>query len=635
MFIIEVLPIGRGVIPESLSYFSHIEYPKGTIIQAPVRKSTLPAIVTSVTEAFSMKAALRAATFSLRKLPEQKDTPQLSRHFLETAEKAALYYGTTISVVLAGMMPKEIREGLVPFAPQAADSENIPPPDTKPRIFLAPSRDRYNEYGRMVRESFAAKHSIMFVVPTIEHARQFEKRLSPGIGDYTVVLYSGQSTRTLQKSYATIGNEVHPLLIIATPQHACCVERADVGGIILEHERSAGYVGKVRPYLDYRFILSTYASLCGRTCVLADSIVRTEEIFDLRNGDAVPFLEAPRRIELPGTLSVISLVPDSDGKTPFSLLSKKLARAIEIALRANRRVFLYSARRGLSPLVACIDCGTILRDPDSGSPLALIRTMKGGVEERWLVSSVSGFKVKAYDTCPNCGGWRLRERGIGIQQVYDELTKHFNSNLITLFDHQTASTHKKAALLRDGFYANDAGGILLGTALALPYLTEEVSMSAVMSMDSLRAIPSWRQQEEVFNVLMHLREKTTGTVHIQTRADAEDEVFELARVGNIHDFYTQELELREALKYPPSAVFIHLAWKEPEGQGPVLKKMLGELFAAEEISLYSAPYGDSTGTLHYGLIRVPRAKWPNDNIVKGLRGLPRGIRVTINPDRIV
>ena len=57
MFIIEVIPIGKGVIPASLSYFSHTAYARGTLLQIPVRKKSLPAIVTSSIDAFSMKTA--------------------------------------------------------------------------------------------------------------------------------------------------------------------------------------------------------------------------------------------------------------------------------------------------------------------------------------------------------------------------------------------------------------------------------------------------------------------------------------------------------------------------------------------------------------------------------------------------
>ena len=629
MFIIEVTPIGRGVLPESLSYFSHTSYPRGTLLQIPVRKKNIPGIVMNITEAFSMKAALRAATFSLRRLPEQKAPHYLSPAFLETAERSATYHGTTQNAALFGIIPKEMREGIIPFSALEMHEEQIPTHDTKPRIFAAPFRDRTNEYVRMVRELFAARQSIVFVVPTLEYIEQFKEKLGHGIEAYTVTLFSGQSASALEKAYRIISSEKHPLLIITTPYYAC-IERQDIGAYVLEHERSNGYVGKVRPYLDYRYILTNYTALRGITCILADTIVRTEEIHALNTGAAIPFMDVSKRLELPGTLMVVMQEPEKD--VAFSLLSKKLKYALDQAIKQKKHVFVFCARRGIAPLVACVDCGHILRDPESGSPLALVRTTDtSGTEKRWFVSSVSGYRTPASDLCPHCGSWRLKERGIGIQQVYDELIKHYDREQILLFDHQTASTQKKADRLRTIFFERK-GGILLGTALAIPYLTHHIDLSAVISMDSLRALPSWRGQEETFNILMTLREKTDGPVLVQSRT--EDEIFDYVRHGTIGDFYAQELIVREECKYPPFNVFIHFAWRTSQHETVNIKKILTNAFAENSLSLYSAPYGEE-GPMHYGLIRVPQASWPDADIVAKLRTIPPHIRIMINPDRII
>jgi primosomal protein N' (replication factor Y) (superfamily II helicase) len=350
---------------------------------------------------------------------------------------------------------------------------------------------------------------------------------------------------------------------------------------------------------------------------------------------ALPLREMPSRLEFRGELSVISQEPDGNGTIPFRLFSKKLERAIETAMKNKRHIFLFAARRGLAPLIACIDCGHIFRDPESGSPLSLIRTTKAGAEVRTLVSGVSGFRMPAPDTCPACGGWRLRERGIGIQHVYDDLIRKYEARFITLMDRESASSHKKAVILRDAFYGNP-GGIMLGTALSLPYLSGMVDLSAVVSMDSLRALPSWRQEEETMSILCHLREKTRGTVYVQTRAAEDDELFGFARQGAIQGFFERELSLREAFKYPPYHIFIHLAWRETgREEMSAARKMVTELFAPYGISIYSAPHRTPDGGIGYGLLRIERNAWPHEEVVARLRSLPPSVRIMLNPDRII
>ena len=321
---------------------------------------------------------------------------------------------------------------------------------------------------------------------------------------------------------------------------------------------------------------------------------------------------------------------DADGTLSFTLFSPITLETIEKTRSAGGRAFLFCARRGLAPLVVCADCGSILRCPRSGSPLALQRIFRNGVEERWLVSSVSGYKRKADELCPQCGSWRLQPRGIGIQQVYDELVTRLGSQDIILFDHHTASTRKKASALIDAFN-HKKKTILLGTALALPYLHTLVDFSAVVNMDALRAIPSWRQQEESLGILLTLREKTEGYVFIQTRSE-NDDVIRYAKNGTIDAYYTDELAVRKQFAYPPYFTFIHLTWqKQPDD---MLGSVIAETFAPFDIAIYGgAPPAENS--LGYGLIRVPSADWPQDALVDALRSLPPSVRIIINPDRIV
>ncbi len=628
MFVIEITPIGRGVLAESLSYFSHTAYPLGALLSIAVRKSTQLGVVTKITDAFSMKTALRAATFSLRKLDEQVPKHHLSPHIIETATKAAAFYAASMGSVLFSLIPKEIREGTIPFL-EGTEHNDILPNTEKPYVFIAPAKERYREYRRMVRESFANKKSVHCVLPTLEYVSEVQDLLSTGIEAYTVLLHSGQPRSSFQKMYERLRNEGHPLLIITTPGHAF-IDRKDIGTVIVEHARSNGYRAKIRPYIDYRFALEVHATAHRRTLIYADTVARSEEIYRLHNGSATSFGELPKRHSLPATLQVITMESEADPAT-FLLISPELKKHLELAVKNKERFFLYSARRGLAPLVACADCKHIFRDPHSGSPLALIRAAHHGEQKRFLVSSVSGYRMLAPDTCPTCGGWRLRERGIGIQHVYDELSKIIDPASIFLFDHITASTHKKAQKIRDSFYEKK-GSILLGTALALPYIAHPVHHSAIMSMDSLRALPSWRQQEEVFALMMSLREKTMGSVFVQTRS--EDDIFELVRRGELQEFYDQELKLREQFRYPPYDIFLHLTWYESENT-TTTRDMLGQQFAPYAISLYSAPNVSAGKQLWYGLIRIPRSDWPLEELSQQLRTLPPTIRIMINPDRII
>lgn len=628
MFIVEVIPVGRGIPTETLSYFSPRAFERGALVRINVRKSELPAIVTSSQEAFTMKAALRAATFSLRRLKNQEPQGRLSLDIIEVAEAMAERYASSLGSILYALLPKEVRDGSVPLPTEVEHDLILPISADKPMVFQDVEDLRFHEYERMIRESFAQGRSLLFVAPTSASVISVAERLGKGIENYTLLLHGGAAARPLKKAFSELSDNTHPLFIIATPAYAT-IARRDIGTVVVEYERSGSYVGKTRPYLDHREALESHALRTGRRFILAGSVIRSEVIYRLELGEAVPFREQPKRLEFDSALRVIEMKPDSDGGAAFTLFSPKLLEAITATLKDKRRVFLFSARRGLAPLVACIDCGEIFRDPNSGAPLALERRTRNGTEERWLISSVSGYHVRAPDLCPLCGSWRLRERGIGIQQVHDELRKHVDAPII-LFDHLSAKTEKRSLQLLEQFYSVKRS-VLIGTALTLPRLKHPVAMSAIVNMDALRAIPSWRQQEEMFAILMALREKTEDAVYVQTRGI--DDIFDLVKRGQIAEFYASELGVRKEYRYPPYTHFIHLSWHE-ENDGPI-KQMLAGSLKAFDISLYTSPHVGEANPVQYGLIRLPREVWPNKELGVLLRGLPPAIKIVIDPDRII
>jgi primosomal protein N' len=272
-----------------------------------------------------------------------------------------------------------------------------------------------------------------------------------------------------------------------------------------------------------------------------------------------------------------------------------------------------------------MDCGYIFRSPQSGAPYSLVRTQKQGAEERWFVCSTSGQRERAADTCTECGSWRLRERGIGIQHVHDELGKLLKDVPIILFDHMTASTYKKACFLRDTFYGTK-GAVMLGTHMAIPYLVRPIDTAIVVNMDALLATPTWRLEEENLALLLSLREVTKGVVYIQLRG-TENDLISHAKHAAVEHFYT--------FNYPPFTTFIHLTWQGTPEVVRKLEKDVEETLHDFALSVYPSPNPPKNVLILYGLIRVSTKDWPDKKLAAALMRLPPSVRVVINPDRIV
>jgi primosomal protein N' (replication factor Y) (superfamily II helicase) len=629
MFVIEVVPLRRGIGIDTLSYFGSESYPIGTLLSIPVRSQVILGLVTNVNEVSAAKTALRAATFSLRRLPLQESVQTLSPAYIKTAELLGNEYGTHIGNILFNLLPPEIQRGDVAL-PHTLSVEvkerHIP------ELLQATREERYATYRSLVRETFAHGSSVLLVAPTSTEAEELRRALERGIEDRIILLTSVLGKRDLKKAYEALEDFSHAKLIIATPSHAL-IERHDVTRVILEESRSPHYKERVRPYLDYRDVIRIHAGECGRRLLFGDLLPRTEEEEARREDRMLTLGETPKRLQLPGKLNIVTMPEKMElGKT-LPIFTEEMSMLIKEVRKKKSHLFIFSARRGLSPVVACQDCGHIFRSPESGAPYSLLRVMKNGAEERFFVCSTSGERVRAADVCTQCGSWKLRERGIGIQYVHDELRKIAKDTPLVLFDHTTATTYKKAHFLKEAFYGTK-GAIMLGTYMALPYLTEPIENALIVSMDALLTTPTWRLEEENLALLLRLRETTTNSVFLQSKSKDHD-LFSYAKHAEVERFYTDEISLRKTFNYPPFAHFIHLTWQDTAENAKKIEEVVTTLLTPFGVTTYQSPLSPKNSIVLHGLIRTQESLWPNPEIVSALKQLPPSIRVVHNPDRIV
>src|SRR6185503_2746949 len=93
--------------------------------------------------------------------------------------------------------------------------------------------------------------------------------------------------------------------------------------------------------------------------------------------------------------------------------------------------------------------------------------------------------------CPNCNSWKLRPLGIAIDTIAGELEKKFPGREVFELSKDTAKTPKQAREIIKKFESRP-GSILLGTEMALLYLSNPIPYTAVISIDSLLSVPEFR-----------------------------------------------------------------------------------------------------------------------------------------------
>jgi len=629
MFVIEIIPLMRGTTLDSLSYFSPTPYETGTIVQIPIRGKTVSGIVMESKPVSSTKTALKAATFSLRKLPPQQNPAILPRHLTTTADTLMTKYPSTKGALLFALLPPDVRSGTRAYP---STGPSLSEEDSTPHLLTALLSERFIEYKSIIRSAFAHRGSVLLVVPHTEAVMHAKETLQMGIKDRVICFHGQQTKKQRDAAYEHFQDLHHTTLIITTPNFSY-LDREDITHIIVEEAGNPFYLTRERPYLDHRLALRTLATHSQRHIIFGDSVLPCEYEYNRRQEIYTTTGEQPKRLAFTTPLSIVSQIDKPDGETPFQLFSPELVTRMKTTLERRRTIFLYSARRGLAPVVACADCGHIFRCPDSGTAYSLLRTHDSfGNESRWFISSTSGKRVRAEDTCSACGSWRLRERGIGIQHIYDECHNLFPLTPIITIDHTTANTHKKATALRTKADSLK-GAIVLGTAMSIPYLPHNIDLSAVVSLDAVRAIPSWRADEYLFRLLTTLREHTSTEVIVQTRSEI-DEVLLYASRGALERFYDDEIALRKMLNYPPFSTFIFCTWQGTLDATAHAETLLKERLEHAKCTgeFYTNPHSVGQKIIRHCLIRLTT---PHPTLIDTLRTLPPYISITLNPDRIV
>ena len=631
MFVVKVTPLIKGTKINNLSYFSSLNYEIGTFVNVPIRNKTYRAIVIDTKSVAEEKSQLRGAGFTLQKLPEQTTISTIPNCLRDTAKKLADLYPSTIGAILYQILSPDVRTGEYQYPKVSSLTHKE---ESAPQILTDTIKNRYVSYRSHIRSILARRDSVIFIVPNSVDLDYAAKHLSNGIEDRIVKFSPNQSKKERLQAYEAFEDTTIAKVIITTPTHAY-LDRVDLLSIIIERSASNLYKSRLRPYLDHRTALIKHAETTGRNILLGDILPRTEEEYYRRQEFYSTYNEETKRIAFPTPLTIIEQQDKATADLPFSLFSPELKRRVNSTLEGRGRVFMYGARRGISPVVICIDCSFIFRCPDSNTPYSLIRTTnKLGEEERWFVSSTSGRRVRASDTCDRCGSWRLQQRGIGIQQVYDECITNFPNHPVLLFDNITASTRKKAEAIISEFYTK-RDVILVGTQMTIPYLTEKgIDISAVISLDATRANPTWRADEDVLRLLLELREISHKEVVVQTRSKP-DILLNNATTGSLDNFYTDEISLREQLSYPPFSTFILLSYVGNKIVIEEIEQQVKLLTRTYNGNYYSNPFSHDDKILRYALFRLKNSNKDLTEFIGIIRLLPPYIKIEINPNRIV
>lgn len=639
MNIIEVIPISRAIGTNTLSYFTSKDVPIGAIVDIPLRNRIIQGIVSSVKKAEEMKSEIKSANFTLKKLDKIKSVDFFSKSFIEMIREISQYYATSMGAVIDVLVPDYILKNTnkLDFVIDNFETTNSIKTIKEKYIVQGDDDERYGTWKSLIRQEFAKKKSVLFLMPTIEDAERSFELLDKGIEGYAFILHGSLTPKKIIEVWNKVINEPHPIVLITTGGFLS-ISRKDIETIVVERESSKAYKIPRKPFLDIRNVAECLAEKRNIKIYFADNFLRVETLWRESQDELIP--ASPFKFRSLSTASdvLVDMKKNKTNNSSFKILSSEIEDLIKKTKDNSEQMIILATRRGVAPTTVCGDCQNIVVCNNCSSPVVLHKPFdknnQNNDEKSFFMCHRCGERRSTEEYCKICGSWKLGVVGIGIDLVTEKIKDKFPDISIFQIDSDTVKTEKSIKAITQKFKSKP-GSILIGTEMMLQFVHDKIENSAIISLDSLFALPDFRIQEKILYMLIRIRSLTTRKFIVQTRR-SDEKVFEYGLKGNMSDFYNEEINNRKKFNYPPFTTLIKITL---QGKKDDIVKQMEEVqntMDPHEIEVFPAFTHTVKGNyVLHGLLRLPYDKWPDSSIIERIRSLHPSVIIKVDPETLL
>ncbi len=406
-------------------------------------------------------------------------------------------------------------------------------------------------YLRCLERVIAAGKTGLVLVPEIGLTPAAVGAVERRFGDRVAVLHSAQSDSERWRQWKRVENGGADIVI--GPRSALFAPLEHLGLIVVDEEHDAAYKQGENPRYQARDLALVLGNRLRIPVLLCSATPSVEATALVERGLARKLVLRHRVAG--GSLPQVEVVdlrqePPEPGEQGRTLFSRRLRTLMSETLERGEQVILLIQRRGWAPILLCRDCGHKMECPGCSVPLVLHRRTGG------LRCHYCGHFEPIPETCPICGGTLLDAVGAGTEKVAHHLARYFPNTSAAILDRDTVR-RKNGLELTLGSFASGKTRVLIGTQMvAKGHHFPNVTLTGVISADSLLGLPDFRAGERTFQLLTQVagragRGARPGHVIIQTYYPDHPAI----RYASTHDvdaFNREELIYRQSFFYPPA-----------------------------------------------------------------------------------
>jgi len=438
-------------------------------------------------------------------------------------------------------------------------------------------------YLEKIEECIREGKNVLFLLPEISLTKQITQRLEKKYGRQLGFYH--QKLTDFERVEVWRRIKQNDIRILIGTRNALFLPYQNLGLIVVDEEHDSAYRPReVSPYFNAKDASLVLGGFYNAGVILGSATPSVESYYRARK-DKMRYVFLNERfgnVNLP-EYQLINFKEAQESKKVSGNFSLKLVEEIKKTVDEKNQAIVLHNRRGYSNVIECESCGYV----NYCSNCDVVMTYHKAANE--MKCHYCGQRASKPRTCPKCNSEKLNERGVGVEQIHEEVSKLFPENEVDRMD--VDSMRKKFAY--EKLYEKIEDGetdIIVGTQMISKGLDfDHIELVTIPKADSLLYVQDFRAEERAYQLITQVsgragRVSGKGRILIQTY-NPEHSVFQLIKMNNPAKIYKYILTERQKFHYPPFTKLIMIEMKHRREDkvdrasqflGSILRKYLPE-----------------------------------------------------------
>lgn len=413
-------------------------------------------------------------------------------------------------------------------------------------------------YTRLIEEILNQEKQVLYLLPEIALTTQLVGRLQRYFGDQLVIFHSRYSQNERVEVWNKVAANDSKARIVLGARSSIFLPFVNLGLIVIDEEHESAFKQyESAPRYHARDSAIMLARLHGAKTLLGSATPSLESYHNAQQ-NKYGLVELTERYGevIPPKITLIDLKESYKKKQIKGHFSQQLIEAINRTLSNNEQVILFQNRRGYAKYLECMTCGFVPQCPNCDVSLTYHSS------DRQNKCHYCGHHTPYVSQCIECQSVNLSTRGLGTQQIEEELLSLFPKVKVGRMDFDTTRKKNSYEKLIKGFENQDFQ-ILVGTQMVAKGLDfQNVALVGVLNADGLLNFPNFRSHERCFQVLQQVagrsgRSLKQGEVIIQTYSPTHPVLYQVLH-SQFNQMFESQMEQRQLFRYPPFVKLIRI-----------------------------------------------------------------------------